>query len=162
MFFSPGSIWLYYDYNETLCGSPIDKHFSKMVIFYFIISILLLLVNLNSCCNRCECLNATTAFFYVFCKIGIGIAMLVFIQSDYPGNWESNVCGNLKGLALFWLIWNYFIVCVSAILGIGFIIFYTCEYCDYCCSCDYCCNCCDYCCDCFCDCDCCYYCCDCC
>ena len=123
----PGLIWLYYDYDTTICNSPVDDHIPLMVIFYFVISIILFVVAINTCLDRCYIINAGIVSLYILSKLGLGITMLVFIQRDYYGDWENTICPNLKPLTLFWLIWNYIIICISFILGCIYFIFSLCD-----------------------------------
>ena len=123
----PGLIWLYYDYDETLCNSPVDDDIPLMVIFYFVISIILLVVSINTCLNGCTIINACIVALYILSKLGLGITMLVYIQRDYYGDWDNTICPSLKPLTLFWLIWNYIIICISFILGCIYFIFPLCD-----------------------------------
>ena len=125
----PGLIWFYYDFFEENCNSPVDEHISLMVILYFVISIIMFVLAINSCLN-CREINACLISLYILSKLGLGITMLTFIQRDYYGNWDDNTCSYLKPLTLFWLIWNYVIICISFILGCIYFIGGLIECCD--------------------------------
>ena len=122
----PGLIWFYYDFFEEQCNSPIDDDLSLMVIFYFVISIIMFALAINTCLD-CRHINALILSIYILSKLGLGITMLVFVQGDYYGNWDDTTCSALKPLTLFWLIWNYIIICISFILGC---IYFICPLCD--------------------------------
>ena len=97
-----------------------------MVNFYFIISIIIIVIAFNTWFD-CYEINAFIISLYILSKVGLGITMLVFIQRDYSGKWDDNVCNSLKPLTLFWLIWNYCIISISFILGC---IYFICPLCD--------------------------------
>ena len=122
-FFLPGLIWFYYDYKDTLCDSPIDDDLSLMVTFYLAISIIMFIFAINTCIEGCRCYHAINIGLYLLFKLGIGITMLVYIQKDYYGNWENNTCSSLKPLTIFWLVWNYILICITFILSCIFFIF---------------------------------------
>ena len=115
-------IWFYYDYDKTECGSPLDNHLSLMSRFYLGVSIIMIVFTLNIFINTRE-LNALLLSIYLLSKLGMGITMLVFVQKDYYGSWEDNVCSSLKSLTLFWLIWNYINICITFILTFIYFIF---------------------------------------
>ncbi len=98
-----------------------------MVTFYFIISIILFVIALNTIFN-CYVVNIGILSLYILSKVGLGITMLVFIQRDYNGNWDDNRCNLLKPFTIFWLIWNYVVISVSFILGIMYFSFPLCCY----------------------------------
>ena len=100
---------------------------SLMVVFYFIISIIMVIFSFNSCFNGCRHFYAFILSLYLLAKLGLGITMLVYIQRDYYGSWENNVCSSLKPLTLFWLIWNYIIICITFILTCIYFIFPLCD-----------------------------------
>ena len=97
-----------------------------MVYFYFAISIIMIVIAFNTWFD-CYAVNICILSVYIFSKVGLETTMLVFIQRDYSGNWDDNVCDSLKPLTLFWLIWNYCITSVSFIVGC---IYFICPLCD--------------------------------
>ena len=127
-FLGPGALWFYYDFDANSCNSPVDEDMSLMVIFYFVISIMICVLALNTCLPRCYELTAFLLFVYWLAKITLAIIMLVNIQNDYYESWEYNTCSNLKLFTLLWLIWNYIVVCVSVICLFIYIIFPCCCY----------------------------------
>ena len=127
-FLGPGALWFYYDFDANSCSSPVDGDMSLMVIFYFVISIMICVLALNTCLPRCYELTACLLSIYWLAKISLAIIMLVNIQSDYYESWEYNTCSNLKLFTLLWLIWNYIVVCISVICLFIYIIFPCCCY----------------------------------
>ena len=101
-----------------------------MVSFYLVISIIMFIFAVQTLIDRCRCLHAINIGTYLLAKIGIGITMLVYIQKDYYGDWDNNTCSNLKSWTLFWLVWNYIIICITFILSC---IFFTIPILDECC-----------------------------
>ena len=56
--------------------------------------------------------------------------MLTNVQNDYKRSWDDNLCSELKGLTLFWLIFNYIMLGVTFIYYLFFMGRAYCE-CDY-------------------------------
>ena len=130
-FLLPGTIWFYYDYSyEVNCGSPVDDHLPLMVKLYFAISIIVFCFVLNSLLNGYGCreFNACILGLYLLSKISLSITMLVYIQKDYKGNWDDNICTNLEPLTLYWLIWNYISVSITGIFTLIYFIFPICDF----------------------------------
>ena len=90
--------------------------------FYLGVSIILIVFTLNIFINSGK-LNALLLSIYLLSKLGMGITMITFVQKDYYGNWEDNICSSLKSLTLFWLIWNYINICITFILTFIYFIF---------------------------------------
>ena len=103
-----------------------------MVIFYFIGALLLFIPAITTCLNKFSTFYYVKymIFFYSFGKLVLQTLMLIFIQIDYVGSWNENVCQYLKPLTLFWLIWDYITICISLIYLVLYLIIFICH-CEY-------------------------------
>ena len=101
-----------------------------MVICYFVVSLLLIIPTINANLNKrwafwmVKCLT----YLYLIGKITVLLIMLINIQGSYNNDWNDNTCDSLKGLTLFWLIWNYCLIPITFIYGISFIGSDCCDY----------------------------------
>ena len=132
-FFGPGIIWFYYSFKDEQCRAPIEESFALLVTCYFVISIFLLMPTMNMCAKKCCCDFCCIPFFYTVYIIGkfvVLIIMLVNVQNDYNRSWEDNLCSELEGLTLFWLIFNYIMLGATFIYYLFFMGIAYCE-CDY-------------------------------
>ena len=132
-FFCPGIIWFYYGFKEEECRAPTDESLAILVNCYFTISIFLLLPTMNMCAKKCcfdFCCIPFLYSIYILGKFVLMIIMLTNVQNDYKRSWDDNLCSELKGLTLFWLIFNYIMLGVTFIYYLFFMGIAYCE-CDY-------------------------------
>ena len=96
---------------------------SLMVSCYFAVTLLLIIPAINTNLNRrwTFCLVKCLTYLYLIGKITVLLIMLINVQGGYSDDWSYNTCDSLKGLTLFWLIWNYFLISITFIYGIVFI-----------------------------------------
>ena len=96
---------------------------SSMVTCYFVASILVFIPTFNANLNKRlgYWIVRILSYIYLAGKLTILIIMLVNVQNSYYLNWESNKCDSLKGLTVFWLVWNYIITIIGFIYAIVFV-----------------------------------------
>ena len=130
----PGIIWFYYGSEEYKCKSSKDDNISSMIIWYFVVSLLLIIPLIKFFFDHYEvedCVEFLPSIYFIG-KFIIKVIMIINIHTGYISEtvWDKNLCPNLESLTLFWLIWNYINISLTFIYFIIYICIIWCK-CSY-------------------------------